>query len=117
MDTRTKGTLTGAGSGALTGAGAGAVAGPWGAAVGGVLGGAIGGIGGYFAGDSEQKNQEANADQMKMLQDFNRKAYAARQQNLSQIYSMYDPYVQAVNQYTGSNLKMPSANSGGYFGV
>jgi hypothetical protein len=92
------------------------MAGPWGAAVGGVLGGAIGGVGGYFAGDSAQKTEDAYGEQLKKLQEFNRNAYARRQQGLSQIYQMYDPYVQAVNEYTGYNMKIPTAPTGGYFG-
>ena len=117
MDTRTKSTLTGAGSGAVSGAAAGTAVLPgWGTAIGGVLGGVIGGGAGYFAGEADQKAEDVYGEQLKKLQDFNRNAYAQRQQNLSQIYQMYDPYLQAVNQHTGSNLQTPTAPSGGYFG-
>lgn len=116
MDTRTKSTLTGAGSGALTGAGAGAMAGPWGAAIGGVLGGAIGGVGGYFSGQNEENNNTMYGEQMKRLQEFNRNAYEQRRQNLAQVYQMYEPYLGAVNQYTGADLRVPSVPSSGYFG-
>jgi hypothetical protein len=92
------------------------MAGPWGAAIGGVLGGAIGGVGGYFSGQNEQANEDLYGEEMKKLQEFNRNSYQQRQQNLSQIYQMYDPYLQAVNQYTGANMKTPTPPSSGYFG-
>lgn len=116
MNKRTSGTLTGAGSGAITGAAAGSTLGPYGAAVGGVLGGVAGGLGGYFAGSAEQEAEHQDAEQRKQLAEYNRRHMAARQQNIAQIYQMYGPYMDMVNQYTGTNYKPPSPPTSGYFG-
>ena len=117
MNKRASGTLTGAGSGAVMGASLGATTGnPWVAAAGGLIGGVAGGAQGYFAGAAQEEAQGQSAEQMKQLQEFNRRHYKSRQQNLAQIYQMYGPYMNMVNEYTGTNYKPPTPPSGGYFG-
>ena len=98
--------------GASIGAPIGGVGALWGGAIGGLAGGAMG----YFSGAAEENSANQSAEQMRQLQEFNRQHYKSRQQNLAQIYQMYGPYMNMVNEYTGTNYKPPTPMSGGYFG-
>jgi hypothetical protein len=105
------GALGGAGGGALTGASLGSLGGPGGtlvgAGIGAGVGGLVGGYAGYAQGKANEAQSKAYADARKRLAEMQRALYSQRMQNLNQAMGYFEPYLNNVQQLTGSRPTVP----------